>query len=422
MPLRTSKEKSFVVVVALLCSVAIIFIGLSIFSIFRNRQSYLNEARIKSRAQAQLLAENSAGVIYAVDLTLLSLRSMIRHQGSVSRLFSITAVQNFETELRFLPQIKDVVLLDSKGDVLYSSAGTEKFESAAFGEHRDAWLEFSVDAIAGKDEAKIVLSRRLENQKAEFLGVLAAVVGPGFFYDRFNDYLDIDMDAIALMDMKGRVLTGWFRESDLGRKFIGADIRALPHFSSFSGTILSGGGRRTHESGAAIVSTHQLPGFPFHVAVSYSLKNVLQKWRGEASRDIAIVFFTTLISAYTLTLAHRHRQRRRKAERELLAHHARLQETVAERTAQLTETNRELVQKNAALEKALAEVKALSGLLPICSHCKKIRDDKGYWNQIESYIHKHSEAEFSHGICPECAKKYYPDMDIYDDNGEVIQD
>lgn len=67
------------------------------------------------------------------------------------------------------------------------------------------------------------------------------------------------------------------------------------------------------------------------------------------------------------------------------------------------------------LKDALAQVKTLSGLLPICSYCKKIRDDKGYWTQIESYIHDHSEAEFSHSICQECAKKYYPDMDIYDD-------
>lgn len=62
------------------------------------------------------------------------------------------------------------------------------------------------------------------------------------------------------------------------------------------------------------------------------------------------------------------------------------------------------------LQEALAEVKTLSGLLPICSSCKKIRDDKGYWNQLESYISKHSEAEFSHGICPECAKKLYPEF------------
>jgi hypothetical protein len=55
------------------------------------------------------------------------------------------------------------------------------------------------------------------------------------------------------------------------------------------------------------------------------------------------------------------------------------------------------------------KVKTLSGLLPICSHCKKIRDDEGYWNQIEKYINDHSEADFSHGICPECFKNYYPD-------------
>ncbi|MFC1885199.1 hypothetical protein ACFL2O_10550, partial [Thermodesulfobacteriota bacterium] len=67
----------------------------------------------------------------------------------------------------------------------------------------------------------------------------------------------------------------------------------------------------------------------------------------------------------------------------------------------------------AELQKALSEVKTLRGFLPICSHCKKVRDDKGYWNQIESYIADHSEAEFSHGICQECAKKYYPDMDLF---------
>ena len=61
------------------------------------------------------------------------------------------------------------------------------------------------------------------------------------------------------------------------------------------------------------------------------------------------------------------------------------------------------------LREALSEVKQLSGLLPICSSCKKIRDDTGYWNQIETYIKDHSEAEFSHGICPDCMKRLYPD-------------
>jgi PAS domain S-box-containing protein len=68
------------------------------------------------------------------------------------------------------------------------------------------------------------------------------------------------------------------------------------------------------------------------------------------------------------------------------------------------------------LQDALANVETLSGLLPICSYCKNIRDDKGYWSKIESYIGKHSAAEFSHGICEECAQKYYPDIDLSGDD------
>ncbi len=59
------------------------------------------------------------------------------------------------------------------------------------------------------------------------------------------------------------------------------------------------------------------------------------------------------------------------------------------------------------LKEALARVNTLSGLLPICAHCKNIRDDKGYWNKIEEYIRDHSEAEFSHSICPGCKEKLY---------------
>ena len=62
------------------------------------------------------------------------------------------------------------------------------------------------------------------------------------------------------------------------------------------------------------------------------------------------------------------------------------------------------------LQEALSKVKTLSGLLPICSSCKKIRDDRGYWKQIEDYIREHSPANFSHSICPECAKRLYPEF------------
>jgi hypothetical protein len=63
------------------------------------------------------------------------------------------------------------------------------------------------------------------------------------------------------------------------------------------------------------------------------------------------------------------------------------------------------------LQEALAKIKTLRGFIPICASCKKVRDDEGYWHQVEVYIRDHSEAEFSHGLCPDCLKKLYPEFE-----------
>lgn len=79
-----------------------------------------------------------------------------------------------------------------------------------------------------------------------------------------------------------------------------------------------------------------------------------------------------------------------------------------------------LEQRTAELEEALAKVKALSGIIPICASCKKIRDDHGYWSQVEIYIRDHSDAIFSHAVCPECVQALYGDMnDPVAENGTV---
>jgi CheY-like chemotaxis protein len=70
----------------------------------------------------------------------------------------------------------------------------------------------------------------------------------------------------------------------------------------------------------------------------------------------------------------------------------------------------ELRRLNTALQQSLAETKTLSGLLPICCGCKKIRDDSGYWNEVEAYISKRTDANFSHGYCPKCLHKYFPEL------------
>ncbi|MBI5873171.1 MAG: hypothetical protein HZB36_03400 [Candidatus Omnitrophica bacterium] len=77
--------------------------------------------------------------------------------------------------------------------------------------------------------------------------------------------------------------------------------------------------------------------------------------------------------------------------------------------SQVKKNRKALEEANQQLSQALAQTKELRGMLPICASCKKIRDDKGYWNRIESYIQGHSKALFTHGICPECIKRLYPD-------------
>ena len=69
--------------------------------------------------------------------------------------------------------------------------------------------------------------------------------------------------------------------------------------------------------------------------------------------------------------------------------------------------NEALIEK---LQKAIEEIKSLQGIIPICMHCKQIRDDKGFWHRVETYIEKHSEAAFSHGICPDCLNEFHPNI------------
>lgn len=125
-----------------------------------------------------------------------------------------------------------------------------------------------------------------------------------------------------------------------------------------------------------------------------------------------IVFFygyATSLSLTGLLLAASATERRRVAE-ELRRIGQDLDIRVRERTADLQE---ELVRRRRAqedLQSALQSVKTLSGLLPICSSCKKIRDDGGYWTQVERYLTEHTQAQFSHGLCPECFSALYPEI------------
>jgi signal transduction histidine kinase len=111
---------------------------------------------------------------------------------------------------------------------------------------------------------------------------------------------------------------------------------------------------------------------------------------------VALVILAAIscLSIFVINNTLHERKKRRIAEEELTAYKDHLEELVEQRTAELQQANN--------------EVKTLSGLLPICASCKKIKDDEGHWGQIESYVSEHSDADFSHTVCPECAERLYP--------------
>ena len=112
--------------------------------------------------------------------------------------------------------------------------------------------------------------------------------------------------------------------------------------------------------------------------------------------SLIILSMIILLSLFIGRQGVRENSKRRAAEQQLQHQNEQLEEIVAERTSELKE--------------ALSQVKLLSGFLPICASCKKIRDDKGYWEQVEVYVQRHSHGDFSHGICPECTQEHFPDL------------
>jgi len=132
---------------------------------------------------------------------------------------------------------------------------------------------------------------------------------------------------------------------------------------------------------------------------------------GSLSREIFHVLCSIpagIFISYMASLFRTQRERIHKARKE--AETARDMLKIEMRKVE--ENSRTLVRLNEQLVDSILQVKTMSGFIPICANCKKIRDDKGYWDQIESYLHDHADLEFSSSLCPECAKELYPDIAV----------
>jgi hypothetical protein len=271
-----------------------------------------------------------------------------------------------KAETTYLPQIQNIVFWNAKEEIELSIREPGEFTLSSFDQHQSAWLEFSIETVFfDENKAMIILSRRVENQSGEFLGVLAAVIDSDFFYGRYDDYLVLDASAVALFDNQGKTLASRHNHPDFKKPIMAPNNQFSDAFSSTTANGKVPGGSRTYEDETVVISTYQIRGFPYHVAVMHAKKHALQKWRQETKRDIFIIAATFMTALFIIVLAFRQREKRKKAEFLLMEHQFNLEETIRKRTEQLHLTNMTLLEKNKELEKALGEIKTLSGLLPI---------------------------------------------------------
>lgn len=144
------------------------------------------------------------------------------------------------------------------------------------------------------------------------------------------------------------------------------------------------------------------------ITIPYSAIFLSANWHPNLFLEMIIIGLVGLAEVFLINAYEQGKKR-------LLDYQHTLEDRVRERTFDLTRSNlaleKDIVERRKVegeLREALTQVKTLTGLLPICANCKKIRDDNGYWSSVEKYISTHSEAEFTHGICPECLEKLYP--------------
>jgi hypothetical protein len=223
----------------------------------------------------------------------------------------------------------------------------------------------------------IVAARRLEGPGHRFAGMVLAVISLDQFQRAFSA-LDVGPHgSVALRDLDLGLIARYPEAGSAGTA-VGQKVVSQA-FRDFAKSGQRVGIYRTTTPFDQVQRTfaiRRVEGLPYFILVGVADRDYLAGWRWEVAQEsleVALIWGLTLVG-FALIRRTWLRQQGVRVE----------------------------------LERLLAEVKTLGGMLPICSHCKKIRDDRGYWNQIEAYLNEHTDAEFTHGICPDCAREVFP--------------
>jgi hypothetical protein len=282
-------------------------------------------------------------------------------------------------------------------------------------EERDAWYfrvrdmktdyEINVDPDLGNEDAlTIFINHKVYGFTGEYLGATGIGYAFASIQKLIAKYQGTYNRTIFFTDRDGRIrLSG----GEISGAF--SNVKEIEGLKDYCLEILSRPSTSltcSNHSDTLYLNTRYIPELDWYLWVMQGEEGRIKPIRNILLINLALCIAVTVLAVYLVRILIGIYRKKIQAHEE---EERQLRNVTIIQKEEILKKNSELSTKNTRLKEALAEVKTLSGLIPICSSCKKIRDDKGFWEQIESYISAHSDATFSHGICPDCARKLYPD-------------
>jgi hypothetical protein len=373
---------------------------------FRNERE--ERAKITAQNLSRILEHDITNILDKIDFTLLTVADETERQykdGGINK----QAMNVFMArQLLRIPELDNLRMADSRGDIVFGAEliygkPVNVADRDYFAIHRNnpgTGLYISKPIISRlTNKWIVVIARRSNHPDGSFLGVVWGTLSLDYISRLFASLNIGSSGGISLRDAEMGIIARYPAPRDIGsiigNKTLSPELRKLFEAGQPEGTFFT---PSSWDNTAKIVSYHKIGKYPLFVNVGVATRDYLAEWRHDTAKIVALALFYVLVTLLLSWALFARYKQEKLAETRLFILNAELEQRVAERTS-------ELHVKNSELESSLARVKQLEGIIPICMCCKKIRDDQNSWQQLEQYITEHSEALFSHGLCPTCAEE-----------------
>ncbi|WP_224983015.1 cache domain-containing protein [Geomonas agri] len=387
---KDSFFSSLVVGVVLVNLFAYLMVGNSLFN---SRKHYDRLAEVSTQNLAKSLEANFSDILDKMNIVLYSVREEAEEQLATRGIDKSVLSGYAKRQIQVLPEIDTISITDSAGNVLCGSDGRTTSVNIS---DRDYFRKLSngpdqqlvvSNLLKGKVTGswRIIAARRYNKPDGSFAGAVIGTVDVAYL-DNLLAHLDIGRyGAVGVRDADFKLVAlhpkGKEAASQIGSNVISQKTRDMILANPVTATYKTVFARDNKER---MVTFRKVAKYPYYIFATISPVDYMTSWRKEATVGLVLLLLFTAMTALSARYLYKSKMN-------------------AQLHAEAKRYGDEMRQQNEELNAALIRIKRLEGIISICSYCKKIRTQEDSWEQLETYFSEHSDAMFSHGICPDCA-------------------